>query len=94
MKVNLYCIYDVKTSVFHAPTCAINDHGAKRHFSKIFADPRHPYYDYSEDYSLICVGQFSDESGEVNGSVHEHVCSGNELREMAETLRSRRPNEQ
>ncbi len=91
MKVILYSIYDIKVKVFHAPICAMNGDQARRHFASVSANPGNPYYDHPEDYRLMAVGLFSDESGLVEGiGTPDHVCSGDDLATMADDLKRRR----
>lgn len=93
MKVGLYSIYDVKTCIFHAPHCCINKEAAKRHFANIFANPQNPYYDYCEDYRVMDIGEFSDETGKVVGREPEHVADGQQIAAEADMLRERRKHE-
>lgn len=92
MKVNVYAIYDVKLSVYHAPVTAINDVGVRRHFAQIFANPKAPYFDYYEDYNIIEIGTFQDESGTLEPVEHRRVATGSEIADEARSLMKRREN--
>jgi len=92
MKVNLYAMYDLKTAVYHAPVCSTNEDSAKRYFATVFANPKNPYYDYYEDYNLMCLGTFSDESGVIDNrdTPPSYIASGQEIAEQARLLIARR----
>lgn len=91
MKVDLYSMFDTKVKMFHAPFPAVNDHAAKRNIAAIMARPENPYYDYAEDFILMKIGSFRDESGmlECTGTP-EHVDTGVELSQMCDFVKTRR----
>lgn len=65
MVTNMYAVFDVKSDTFGVPFCSPNDGMAKRSFMDIANNPdtlvgRHP-----EDFKLVRIGLFNDESGEV-----------------------------
>lgn len=94
MKVVLYSMFDTKTSLYHAPIVSINGDSARRHYAQIFANGQNPYYDYAEDYQLMAVGTFSDETGKTEGlGAPEFIAHGTTLAKMADQLKIRRSGE-
>lgn len=69
MKFSLYSVHDVKLGVYLAPFPARNDVEASRQIANSMADPqlaKSPMVTNPEDFSLVRIANFDDESGNVS----------------------------
>lgn len=69
MKVCLFSVFDKKTYVFLAPFVARSQVDACRQIKGSFKDPamfETPVGQHPEDFDLMCVGNFDDESGDIS----------------------------
>lgn len=65
MLLNSYSIYDNKALVYAAPFFAINDGHAVRSFSDLANDLNTTVGRHPGDFSLYCIGSFSDSNGSL-----------------------------
>lgn len=68
MMLRLYSIYDRKMCVFLTPFPARGEVDATRQISASFSNPQMretPVVSHPEDFDLVHVGMFDDESGEI-----------------------------
>ncbi len=63
MKLNVYCIYDVKAGIFNKPFFMTKDAMAVRSFSDIVNDDRSSICSHPEDYTLHRIGSYDDGTG-------------------------------
>lgn len=63
MKLNAYCIYDVKAGAYLAPYFLRSDGEALRSFGDCANDPGHQIHRHAEDYILYRIGTFDDGRG-------------------------------
>lgn len=59
----VFSVYDSKAKLFSTPFYSHNDQTAERDFARAVNDPNTDLYKFSEDYSLMELGQFDDETG-------------------------------
>lgn len=59
----VYSIQDVKVSVFHPPMVLKNKAEARRLMADVVADSQTPMHKYPEDFRLMHIGEFDDNSG-------------------------------
>lgn len=62
MKVNLYCVEDIKAGRFNPPFVAQTSVDACRAFEKNCLNSESLWNKYPEDFRLVCVGTFDDEN--------------------------------
>lgn len=70
MKLKMYSIYDRALGVYLTPFPARGDVDALRQVKASFKDPSMadtPVMKNPSDFSLVCVGEFDDESGVISG---------------------------
>lgn len=65
MVVGMYCIYDIKTCVFHPPMFCHNDDHAIRVCHQVGQQGKQIFAEYPEDFKLFCVGSFDDATGQI-----------------------------
>lgn len=66
MIFKLFSMYDVKMAIYLAPFVARNDVEATRQIAGAMADPNmrnSPMVLTPSDFSLVCVGEFDDDTG-------------------------------
>ena len=62
----LYSIYDDTTKLFEPPFVDINNGSALRRIQDLMSsNPNSPYTKFPDDFSLMCVGTWNDETGNV-----------------------------
>lgn len=67
---NCYSVYDKKAAAYMQPFMSPNHATAIRAVSQVLTDPSHMFSLYCEDYVLIHLGQFDDNSGEYAAPEH------------------------
>lgn len=70
MKFGLYSIRDNKTDVFGTPFTSHNNGSAIRTFGDVAADPQTNINKHPEDFVLIRVGSWDDDSGQATYEPH------------------------
>lgn len=61
----LFTVYDRKSQQYAAPFAEINDGTAIRAMQDVMKNKDHPFAAYPEDYELISLGQFDEQTGEI-----------------------------
>lgn len=72
----LYSIYDKAAGAFCAPFQMLTDAQALRAFESNLANPQTNIHQFPEDYDLYFVGQFDDNSGELQYEDPSKIASG------------------
>ena len=62
----VYSFHDVKVCVYHQPMVMLNDAEARRLASDLVADGQSPMSRHPEDFRLVRLGEFYDNSGELS----------------------------
>lgn len=65
MKFSLYAIYDSVAATYAPPFIQTNDRLAERSFRDLVNDPASRVNKNPGDYSLVTLGTFDDETGEL-----------------------------
>lgn len=65
MKINVYAVYDSKSTVFSTPSFISNDEVALRSFVDAANDPQSQFFKHPEDYILYRIGEYIDHTGEL-----------------------------
>ena len=63
MVKQVYSIQDVKVSMYYPPMLLKNDAEARRMLTDVVADSQTPVSKYPEDFRLMRLGEFDDNSG-------------------------------
>lgn len=80
MKRKVYSIYDAAIDAYTQPMCFLTHQEAVRSLSLSLQDPRSPFTQASDDYTLVCVGSWCDSSGKLESFDHPvRVCKVSEL---------------
>ena len=65
MKHQIYSMYDSQTLQYRQPTLMPNDGAAERALSELFHGDSNDYTKYPEDFTLMHLGEFDDETGQI-----------------------------
>ncbi len=79
MKTNIYSIYDTASATYQKPIFSRADGEIMREFQNICVDKEHPCGQHPEDYSLIRIGNFNDQTGLVINEDNECLATGLEM---------------
>ena len=79
MKLNIYTIYDTAAAVYLRPFFMQSDGQAMRSFTDIATDANHDVGKHPEDYSLIRLGIYDDNSGTLHNENNECLATGLEV---------------
>lgn len=66
MKHKMFVIYDSKANAYMTPWFLHQDAMAQRAFSDCVNDQNHNFGKHPEDYTLFQIGQFDDQTAELN----------------------------
>lgn len=66
MILSIYSVYDIKAEAYDRPFFLHNDKVAIRALADVFRDKDHQYAAHSEDYRLVCLGEFRDDIGAID----------------------------
>lgn len=78
--LKVYSIYDSKAKVFNPPFYQKNAGEAARSFTKIVNDQQGLINEFPEDYILMEIGTFNDETGLIEGQAHLAVGTGTQYK--------------
>jgi len=62
MKVNAYCVYDIKVQIYQHLFYAPNHSVAIRSFHSVIRNTNTPLGEYPGDYNLVHIGEWNDET--------------------------------
>lgn len=62
----VFSVFDSKAKLFSTPFYSHNDKTAQRDFARAVNDSNSDLSKFSEDYSLMELGEFDDENGSFN----------------------------
>ncbi len=79
MKTQLYSIYDTAAGIYTKPIFAQADGIVTREFQDLCVKADHPYGEHPEDYSLIRLGVFDDQTGKITNEENETLATGLEM---------------
>ncbi len=79
MKTMIYSIYDTASASYDKPIFSRADGEIMREFQNICTDKDHPCGQHPEDYSLIRLGNFNDQTGIVVNEDNECLATGLEM---------------
>ena len=69
MIYKIFSVYDSKAQIYTNPFYQHNQQMAMRTFSDAINHPEHQFARNPEDYTLFEVGEFNDETGEVQDAI-------------------------
>lgn len=61
----IFSVYDGKAAAYLEPFFAATRGVAMRSFQAAAANPQHEFRKFAEDFTLFCLGEFDEFSGEV-----------------------------
>jgi len=65
MILTIYSIFDTAAGAYMRPFFLQSDGQATRMFSDIATDPEHEVGKHPEDYTLVSIGTFNDNNGDI-----------------------------
>lgn len=74
--MRMYSIFDIKAQWYMSPTTIRNDEEAKRMFGDLAADERLEIGKHPEDFLLVRVGTFNNETGQLEGTEPTIIAKG------------------
>lgn len=81
MQKKMYCIFDSKAQIYHAPFYKSTHGEAERDFQSVSRDPQSTISQYPEDFDLFYIGEFDDETGKVSPlSAIQHIIKANQFK--------------
>lgn len=75
MKLKIYAVKDTVQGAFMNPFYQHNDMEAQRSFALAIKDERSSYKNIAKDIQLFNLGEFDDETGEINPNL-EYISKG------------------
>lgn len=80
MLKTLYSVYDKKSQIFGTPFTEINDGTAIRAIQDLISsNSSHPFARHGEDFELVRVGSFNEQSGNIDEDPQGKVIEINQL---------------
>jgi len=76
MKHGIYVVHDAKAEAYMTPFFMGNDATAIRGFSDAVNNPETPFGKHTSDYTLFCIGEYSDQSGTIEPITPRPVGNG------------------
>lgn len=76
MKHAIYVVYDQKAEAYMTPFFMGNDNTAIRGFSDAINNPETPFGKHPHDYTLFCIGEYSDALGEISPTAPRSIGNG------------------
>lgn len=73
MILQAFCVLDTKTGIHHAPFFFPHVGAAVRAFKDLAGDMSTTIGRHPADFSLICVGLFDDQSGQLQAAPFQHL---------------------
>ena len=86
MRMFLYAIFDSASGIYDRPFCAQTDGAAVRMFSDLAVDADHVVGRHPEDFKLFRIGDFNDNSGEIQPEAPVCVGKAHELAANAQKV--------
>ena len=71
--MKMYSVFDVKAAAYHRPVTYVNDATAARDFGVAANDRGTEIGSHPEDFSLVYVGEFNPDTGEIKVPQKLHV---------------------
>lgn len=78
MKLKMYSIYDTKTGIYNPPMALHNAAHAMRVHTEVFTG-NNQFGKFPADYSVMEIGTYDDQTGNLEKTEHKLVCTGAEL---------------
>lgn len=78
MKLKAFSVFDVKVDAYKQPFFLPTNGAAVRAFADAVNDEKTEVSRHPEDYKLICLGEFDDETGILSPSVPQSLGFGTE----------------
>lgn len=66
MKLTIYSIHDRKAEIYNRPFYESNEVIAVRNVEMCFSDENNPMFAYPEDFELVRLGTYDDETGKFD----------------------------
>lgn len=79
MKVFVYSVLDRASGFYDRPFVARSDQEAVRSFGDIARDEKHPIGQHPDDYTLMRLGVFDDNTGAIEPQVPEKLFNAAEM---------------
>ena len=89
MKIQYYCIRDIKSNTFNRPFGGLTVEQVKRSIYASIAQGNSEIAQFPEDFELYLIADFDDQTGIVTGQNPAMVCNCREIVSSYERLQSR-----
>ena len=86
MKLNLYSVFDRASGAYMRPFPMQSDGQAMRVFGDLCVDASHEFSKHPGDYTLMRIGIFDDNKGELIPEIAEKLVNGLEVISEAQSI--------
>ena len=85
MKLNVYVVHDQKAEAYMSPFFMGTDAVAIRGFTDAVNNPDTPFGKHPSDYTLFCIGEYSEQNGAIEPCDKRAIGNGVEFLISQET---------
>jgi len=85
--LEVFTIYDTKTSSYGEPTLAPNHLSLIREVTNMMSDPsqsKNPFFRNAEDYQIFRIGTYSRKTGLITTQNLEHIANMHDIKALIE----------
>ena len=77
----VFPLYSIRDSLvgYGVPFCADNDAVAMRYFNQAISQPNSIYQMNKNQFDLYCVGEYDNQSGEIDSKAPRFICSATDF---------------
>lgn len=79
MKIQYYCIRDIKSNTFNRPFGGLTVEQVKRSIYSSIIQGNLEIAQFPEDFELFLIGEFDDRTGVITGDIPVMVCNCREI---------------
>ena len=79
MKLKVFVVHDEKAEAFMSPFFLATDAMAIRGFADAVNNPDTPFGKHPSDYTLFCIGEYSEQKGEIKAIAKRSIGNGVEF---------------
>jgi hypothetical protein len=70
MLKKMYSVFDKKAQIYGTPFVTANENLALRSFSRVANDPTHDICLFPDDFTLVYLGEFDEDTGQITPVPH------------------------
>lgn len=89
MKIQFYCIRDIKSNTFNRPFGGLTVEQVKRSIYSSIAQGNSEIAQFPEDFEFYFIGEFDDQTGFITGQQPVMICNCREIVSSYERIQNR-----